>query len=171
MRLLPSLFAVIASACLGAPSPGYLALLGPNPIRFQPPPQATLTRVSLPPLQMREVKGPVVTNTEPELPAAAGTPIPPALPMPLAPSSTNQLAGLTNQPSAPGHFTPFPTEPTMPAEAIPQLLHFFNQMPMSHGGNGSSTVVPINFVPAIPNNPPPSSATYSSPVEPAKTSP
>ena len=173
MRLLPSLFGMVASACLGAPGPGYLARLGPNPIRFQPAMQASLTRVSLPPLQIREVQAVRTTNSEPDQVAAGGNPNSSGLAALSRTMATNQVASPTNQPAITANLNPLlsPLEANAPAEAMPQLLHYFNQMPTPQGGAATGTVLPISFVPAIPNNPPPSSATYSSPSAPAKSSP
>jgi hypothetical protein len=147
-----------------ATSDGYLALLGPAPLRFQETPPPAL-HVALPPLAM--------TN---EVPREVSPPAAPPVPCPAAPPADTAVdpfewSWLSTDPSeAPGtapaaapDLWPAPPEPppaTAPTLITPQMLLEYFQ-PLRAGTNGPATLsVPVQFYPPTPLPAPSSRATY-----------
>jgi hypothetical protein len=133
------LVAVFGCTVLAGPQRGYLATLGPVPLRFQASPLPPTVVCVLPP-PAREV------------------------PVASAPVCLQQMSQPTNETVAVQ--SPAPVAPsTMPEttnEAIvtPQmLLEFFRQK----AGHDTSVVLPLNFVPPQSSYRPSSTATYESP--------
>ena len=128
--------AAFAAITFGGKPCGYLARIGPAPLRFQAPPKGPDYTVALPPLKMSE--------PPPELREV----------------TTNETATL-QQPVA---ITPPPAQPavvpTEPAFTPQMLLQFFHQNSTNYD---ASVIVPYQFnppsAPIIPA--PPSKATYT----------
>lgn len=128
--------AAVAAMSFGGKPVGYLARIGPAPLRFQAPPKGPDHTVALPPLKM--------TEPAPELREV----------------TTNEIA-IVETPVAP---TPPPAQPiiapTEPAFTPQMLLQFFNQNSTNYE---TSVFVPYQFNPPVtPLIPaPPSKATYT----------
>jgi hypothetical protein len=120
------------------PAVGYLARLGPAPLRFQPPPKGPSEFGPLPPLAM----------TDPEPPLEVLGPPPPAERPPVV------------ETIASGQPVPAPVTQVEPVLSPQMFLQFFND---KNGTNRDFNVVlPYQFTPPPANNipPPPSRATY-----------
>jgi len=126
----------------GKPTVGYLARVGPAPLRFQAPARGVDITVVLPPLLMKDPE-PIV-----EL---IGPPIPDEAPAPTPVVSTN---------AAPKPAFVAPIDPT--ANLSPQMLiQYFNGAGTNHD---YSVLLPYQFSPPPAANipAPPSRATYQS---------
>jgi hypothetical protein len=123
-------FTALAAISFGAKPVGYLARIGPAPLRFQAPAKAPDVTVALPPLVMCDPppEKHEVTTTEPvtvETPEPAPTPIVVASPAArVEPEFTPQMlmqffhrTGTNNEPSVvmPFQFIPPAAEPIIPA--------------------------------------------------------
>jgi hypothetical protein len=145
----------LALPALASSGPGYLATVGPAPLRFWSPSKPK------PAPAVTDAPSPAVSN-EPATPnpydflAAFGAPTPVTAPMPdvtnaVPPAASVDMNAATQppQPDAP-----------QPGDVVsPQmLLKYFNK---NTNGTGTGIIAPINM--SVPNNPtpPPSSATYS----------
>lgn len=145
------LLGIVATAAvwLGpTPAIGYLARVGPAPLRFQAPPKAPEEIVPLPPLAMKD--------PDPEPPQMFGPPPPP---VDWEAPSEETIHAQPQVVVAP-QVVPVPIDPA--ATLTPQMfLQFFNE---HRGTNGDFSIsVPYQFSPppvmTIP--PPPSRATYT----------
>ncbi len=154
-------YLAIAMVGLGLVAPqtgaagGYLALIGPAPLRFQKP--APVASLVLPPLLMHD---PVLPPPEVDpVPAAAKPPEPPlgppapVLPTVLAAPQTNAVIVIV----PPATVLPTPAFDTnAPPILTPQMLmHFFN-----HTNRAPSIVMPVEFNPGRPPAAPSSTSTY-----------
>ena len=162
---------------LAVPAEGYLAKVGPVPLRFQE--VHPLNLMALPPLAMDDGTN-SDTNSIPDKVcddslasaglASSSAGVPQAF---FAPASTwlNRLSTLddTNAPQA-GFGIPLP-ESAPPRPAASDLLAMTPQMfmdyfkPLQSGTNGAGIAVqfPVEFMPATPPATPASSATYRTP--------
>jgi hypothetical protein len=122
--------------------PGYLAVLGPAPLRFLPAAR-----------QVSHTSAPTATNTPPTAvqplggsPAMPGAGNPPTVPPPQIPAETNEVST--------------PTPPLEPEAVIsPQMLiKYFNR---STNGAPTEIIAPMNLGTPHPSEPPSSKATYS----------
>ena len=122
----------------GKPSSGYLARIGPAPLRFQPPPKGPDVTAALPPLAMSDPK-PVEEFLGPPAPTNA----------PVA------VATVVEPAPAPAPVAVAPAEPIFSPQ---MLIQYFN----SDGTNQNMNVlVPYQFTPPPAGIPaPPSRATY-----------
>jgi hypothetical protein len=132
--------AVTVAVCAGPKPVGYLARLGPAPLRFQPPPKGLSEIGPLPPLAM----------TDPDPPIEFVGPPPPAEPAPVVETTT-----------APAQPAPGPVVQVEPVFTPQMFLQFFND---KNGTNRDfNLVVPYQFMPppatTIPA--PPSRAIYN----------
>jgi hypothetical protein len=139
--------------------PGYLATVGPAPLRFWSP--------------ARPQPAPVATNTPPPVVSAqTGTPdpydylaafgSPTTVPMPQTTSNVEMNAA-SQPPQQPGALQPVASQPgaLQPGDVVsPQmLLQYFNK---NTNGTGAGIIAPVNLSAPHNNTPPPSSsATYS----------
>jgi hypothetical protein len=130
-------FAAVAAISFGSEPVGYLAKIGPAPLRFQTPPKGPEVTVMLPPLKMSE---------------------PPAE---LREVTTNEIAAVeTTVEPAPPVVVTSPPVATEPAFTPQMLLQFFNRNSTNYD---TSLVLPYQFTPPVaPIIPaPPSKATYT----------
>jgi hypothetical protein len=130
----------LAIAGLAAASPGYLACVGPAPLRFRPVPLPFTNQVVLP-------------APDPEPVATISSPVPFG-PMPELPPPSAEPVAIINQATSGIPDTTRPEEVVSPQ----MLLKFFNK---STNGASSSVVVPMGFTPPKSPEPPASKATYS----------
>lgn len=133
----------LAAIAFGGDHSGYLARIGPAPLRFQPPSKGPEVTVTLPPLVMSD---------------------PPAPPSEPAVIITNDTVTV-EEPSETAP-TPLPQQPAVvvePAFTPQMLLQYFNHKGTNGNGNESSVILPYQFLPPLnPTIPaPPSKATYT----------
>jgi hypothetical protein len=139
MRTIPWFTAAIFSLMALSPTQaGYLATVGPSPLRFQAPPPQLLVR--LPPLPKEE--------------------LPPPIPMPVAKEAPNIT--ITSQS---GDFTSAavlaPTGGTNETAITPEtLVQFFRQNTAQGKSPDNAVVLPLNFAPPAPAGKPSSTSTY-----------
>jgi hypothetical protein len=134
----------IATIWLGAkPTVGYLARVGPAPLRFQPPPKAAEVTVALPPLAMKDPE-PVIEYYGPPAP----------LEEPIVTTVTSSTNAAPVQPQV--------AAPDVSALSPQMLIQYFNDR--SRSNQDYSVLLPFNFSPppAATIPPPPSKATYQS---------
>lgn len=168
------LFVALASALSASAGAGYLALVGPVPVRFESRVKPiAAARALLPPLLMQDPLPPTpATNTvaapteNPPPPAPPTPPVVPVVPPPVAPTIT-----VTNAPA------PLPPAPIPPATGpllsplggnydptsllTPQMLiHYFR--PQGTNAAGVNVLAPI-FLPPPPPTPPGSTVRYTTP--------
>jgi hypothetical protein len=155
--LLIALTSLVLPVYAGTEPLGYLAAIGPAPLRFRAPLMPT-TRVFVPPMPAPPVPPepskpvPVSLEVVPQ-PAAASSPsFSTSGPTPTA--ITPQPATIVNEVSSGG------TQPTQAEEVVsPQmLLRYFSK---STNGVSTSVIAPLNFTPPRPVEQPSSKATYS----------
>ncbi len=139
--------------CLAVPAlawsgPGYLATVGPAPLRFWSPvhvkPAPVAVNTNTPPAVAAQTPAP-----DPyDFLAAFGSPTSVPVPAPMQPATTNVDMNAASQTQAP-----------QPGDVVsPQmLLKYFNK---NTNGTGSGIIAPLNLSPANNPTPPPSSATY-----------
>lgn len=129
----------VAAISFGSKPVGYLAKIGPAPLRFQSPPKGPEVTVILPPLKMTEPPAELREVTTNDI-AVVEAPVQPAPPPP--PVVVQQ---------------PVVTEPAFTPQ---MLLQFFNRNSTNYD---TSLVVPYQFTPPVaPIIPaPPSKATYT----------
>ncbi len=167
-RLLALALVVAGLVTVKASGVGYLAKIGPTPLRFRPAP-APKALVSLPLLDKSQ--SPLATDATPTpnppvQPAATPTPdnfgIPDSdsnidslpdtsnmesmLPQPIARSSDTQIAA--------------PAANEMLVVTPQMLIDYFKPMAGATNGAGVSVLMPVHFTPPIPSAPPSSRATY-----------
>lgn len=132
--------------CLEAnPGAGYLARLGPAPLRFQPTPKLLSEVGPLPPLAMND--------PEPKL----AEPVGPPAPLPL----TNSAPLITfSSPLTPAPFLG-PMAPVEQSLSPQTFLQFFNDAGGTNRNSDVSAAVPYQFMPPVTIPPPPSRAVYS----------
>jgi hypothetical protein len=142
------IFVLMASVLLGAkafgwPVRGYLKIVGPAPLWFQPVPQSPAAPLVLPPL-----------------PAERPAPAAPEPPAPAASATNDTVTAQSPAPAGPANPPPAGND----EQATPQtLLGFFKQKNAPSADHESSVVAPIGFVPPKPSDHPSSTATYESP--------
>jgi hypothetical protein len=158
--------------CLAIPAiawtgPGYLATVGPAPLRFWSPPH-----VKPAPVSVKTDTPPAAVSASTETPdpydflAAFGSPTSVPIPMPMPQVTTNvEMNAASQPPQQPVTPQPVASQPgaLQPSDVVsPQmLLQYFNK---GTNGNGAAAgiIAPIDL--SVPHNntpPPPSSATYS----------
>jgi hypothetical protein len=137
--------AALAAIAFGGDHSGYLARIGPAPLRFQPPSKGPEVTVILPPLAM----------SDPPAPGAEHEVI-----------ITNDTVTIEEAPETTSAASPPPKQPAVvvePAFTPQMLLQYFNHRATNANDNESSVILPYQFLP--PSNPtipaPPSKATYT----------
>jgi hypothetical protein len=138
--------AALAAIAFGGDQSGYLARIGPAPLRFQPPSKGPEVSVALPPLAMSDPPAPPSSEHEP--------------------TGTNDAVTVEESPETTSASSPPPAQPAVvvePAFTPQMLLQYFNHKGTNANGNESSVILPYQFFP--PSNPtippPPSKATYT----------
>ena len=137
--------ALTVAASDPVPGPGYLATLGPPPLRFQAPPKEVVKYI-LPPLETPEEE---TEKTE----ATVVPPLPPPVPVTVIQPPPVEPVILTNQ-----QFTVIVdgSKPEDPGSGTQALLKFF-----SRGTNQTTIVAPVDFRPPQVSPAPSSKATYN----------
>ena len=137
--MIPLFTAVFFSfAALGSTQAGYLAAVGPSPLRFRPAPPQLLLR--LPPLPKEE--------------------LPPSVPMPVAKEQPNITITAPSPAPEPVIVVP-PTGATNETAITPEtLVQFFRQNAAQGKSPETTVVLPLNFAPPVPATKPSSTATY-----------
>ena len=163
---------LLTSLATAGPTPVYLPVLGPGPLRFRAPPPPPGDRPVLPPLPKGDEvpivkEEPVMPYLVPDLSTLLTPPAPLALPPPvldepaptvikasspvLAPSATTTISGPVVESDSGNLLTP------------QMLVQFFRSQAGRTNGTGTILAVPA-FTPPPPPTPPPSStATFSTP--------
>ena len=163
MKLLCILCAAIPA--LAWTGPGYLATVGPAPLRFWSPP-----RIKPAPVVVNTNTSPAAVSASTETPdpydflAAFGNPTTVPIPMPMLQVTTNvEMNAASQPPQQSGVLQPVASQPgaLQPGDVVsPQmLLQYFNK---NTNGAGAGIIAPLNLSAPHNNTPPPSSsATYS----------
>ena len=141
----------LAAVTLAAAEPGYLATVGPPPLRFAAPPRLDRVLTPLPPLLMEDTNL-VATMTEPP-PLEARPPVE-------APVETNAPPVPLNILGANGPATNLVAGAARDLEVIPtqMWMKYFTQT--TNGPSGTALIAPIGFLPPQPITPPSSKSAF-----------
>ena len=159
MRPLSSVGLLAVALCASA-GQGYLPVLGPPALRFEPPPlPPPAVLIPLPPLSV----------TEPRPTPPAVDPLPPATdsanaavdPVFIDAFAVPPVAGPVRAPAL------IVTSAVQPETLVPQMFMKYFVGGAGTNATGVSIFSPVNFVPPLPIVPPSSSATFQT-VPPAK---
>lgn len=121
---------------------GYLRIVGPAPLWFQPVPQTPVVPLVLPPL-----------------PGERPAPVASELPSSVTSATSETISAQSPAPTGPAN----PPEPGNDGPATPQmLLGYFKQKNAASTDHESSVLAPIGFVPPSSTDHPSSTATYES---------
>jgi hypothetical protein len=159
LKLLGIVFLTLPA--LASTGPGYLATVGPAPLRFWSPSKPKPAPAASP-----AVSNEAATPNSYDFLAAFGAPTPASAPAPDAtnapPAASTDMNAASQAPqfNAPQQGAPQFNAPQPGDVVSPQmLLQYFNKN--TTNGVGAGIIAPMNM--SVPNNPtpPPSSATYS----------